>query len=250
MARAIRRQAPPSVKARANALRTTIARAVAADAEEIELLPIADDPRSAASLVEAAPPAPAAPDAQPSWRVNDRSPAGWRISAPGGVGQGLALGALVALSSADGNEWMLGTVSRIAKGAHNRIEAGMSLIASRVVPVTLYGRRKAQVEMSFVVDGIDMSTRGPRFDGLYLMPPIAPRHATRDAHADHSHIRVFRGPPRDPVDAPLESCRDARPHHRSADGLDLGDDAGLGQGGAGVIGTTRCAGPLLPGARG
>lgn len=162
---------PPSAKTRANALRTTMARSVAADAEEIELLPIADDQRLAAALVETAPPAPADPDAQPSWRVNDRSAAGWRISAPGGVGQSLALGALVALSSADGDEWMLGTVSRIAKGARNRIEAGMSLIASRVVPVTLYGRRKAQVEMSFVVDGIDMSTRGARFDGLYLMPP-------------------------------------------------------------------------------
>ena len=103
--------------------------------------------------------------------MNDRSATGWRISAPGGLGQSLALGALVAMSSADGGEWMLGVVSRLSKRPRNEIEAGMSLIATRVVPVTLFGRRQAQADMSVVVDGIDVSTRGARFDGLYLMPP-------------------------------------------------------------------------------
>ena len=75
------------------------------------------------------------------------------------------------MSSGDGDEWMLGVVSRLSKKPRDEVEAGMSLIASRVVPVTLYGRRQAQAEMSVVVDGIDISTRGSRFDGLYLMPP-------------------------------------------------------------------------------
>jgi hypothetical protein len=163
-------QTKAPARARAAAPRTAIAHPPASNAEEIELLPIAGDPRSAASLAEAASPTPATPNAQ-RWRVNDRSAAGWRISAPGGGGQSLVLGALVAVSCADNREWMLGVVSRIAKRARNEIEAGMSLIASRVVPVTLYGRRQAKAEMSFVVDGIDMSTRGARFDGLYLTPP-------------------------------------------------------------------------------
>ena len=145
----------------------------AANAEEIELLPIAGDPRSADAHVEPAVQAPAADDTEshPQWRVNDRSATGWRISAPGDLGQSLALGALVAMSSADGGEWMLGVVSRLSKRPRNEIEAGMSLIATRVVPVTLFGRRQAQADMSVVVDGIDVSTRGARFDGLYLMPP-------------------------------------------------------------------------------
>lgn len=117
------------------------------------------------------PPAPG-PDPTPlRWRVSDRSAAGWRISAPGGVGQSLALGALVALCCADDGEWVLGVVSRLAKGAREEIVAGMSLIANRIVPVALHGRRRAQAEMSFLVDGIDVSTIGARFDGLYLMPP-------------------------------------------------------------------------------
>jgi predicted secreted protein len=145
----------------------------AANAEEIELLPIAGDPRSADAHIEPAAQTPAADDTEshPQWRVNDRSATGWRISAPGDLGQSLALGALVAMSSADGGEWMLGVVSRLSKRPRNEIEAGMSLIATRVVPVTLFGRRQAQADMSVVVDGIDVSTRGARFDGLYLMPP-------------------------------------------------------------------------------
>ena len=162
----------PATRA-ARAPRIAILHSPAADAEEIELLPIASDPRLADVHVEPAAQAPAAGDTEShlQWRVNDRSVAGWRISAPVGVGQSLALGALVAMSSANAGEWMLGVVSRLAKKPRNEIEAGMSLIASRVVLVTLYGRRQVQADMSVVVDGIDLSTRGSRFDGLYLMPP-------------------------------------------------------------------------------
>jgi hypothetical protein len=126
---------------------------------------------SATPAIDAAPPARKASPAPPRWHMSDRSAAGWRVSAPGGVGQSLVLGTLVALRPADGSEWMLGVVNRLARDAHRDLEAGMSMIASRVIPVTLYGRRQAAAEMSFFVDGIDMSTMGARFDGLYLLPP-------------------------------------------------------------------------------
>jgi hypothetical protein len=124
-----------------------------------------------APQADAAAPARTTGAAHPQWRVNDHSAAGWRISAPGGVGKGLALGALVAMRRADGDDWMLGVVNRLARRTHRDIEAGMALIADRVVPVTLYARRQAPAEMSFVVDGIDMSTMGARFDGLFPRPP-------------------------------------------------------------------------------
>ena len=175
-------------------------------------------------------PPPATRDAQ--WRVNDRSAAGWRISAPGGVGQSLALGALVAMSSGDGDEWMLGVVSRLSKKPRDEVEAGMSLIASRVVPVTLYGRRQAQAEMSVVVDGIDISTRGARFDGLYLMPPtrLDTRLAMRTLIIPTSEY--FEGRNVILSTRELELLGDAGCRHRSARRLDLGDDARRGKIGA------------------
>lgn len=50
----------------------------------------------------------------------------------------------------------------------------MSIIADRLVPVTLYATRQAKDDMGFVVDGIDVSTMGARFHGLYLPPPSRP----------------------------------------------------------------------------
>ena len=85
---------------------------VAADARDL-----ASPGGSVGAYDPAQPPAPEPGPAPLRWRVSDRSAAGWRISAPGGVGQGLALGALVALCCADDGEWMLGVVSRLAKGA-------------------------------------------------------------------------------------------------------------------------------------
>ena len=43
-----------------------------------------------------------------------------------------------------------------------------------MVPVTLYTVRAAKNDMGFVVDGIDVSTMGARFYGLYLPPPSRP----------------------------------------------------------------------------
>ena len=141
------------------------------DTEEIEIRPLAEDAQFRTRSAASNPGEGEDTRAAAQWRVSDRSAAGWRISAPGGLGQSLVLGALVAVRLSDAGEWTLGMVSRLVKGANNDVEAGMSLIASRVVPVTLHGRRRAQADMNFVVDGIDISTVGTRFEGLYLMPP-------------------------------------------------------------------------------
>ena len=110
----------------------------------------------------------------PMWQVKDRSVAGLRIAASGGIGQALTLGALVAVRQSDLTDWVLGVVRRLNKVSNDEVEAGMSIIADRVVPVTLHAIRQAKDDMGFVVDGIDVSTMGARFHGLYLPPPSRP----------------------------------------------------------------------------
>ncbi len=110
----------------------------------------------------------------PMWQVKDRSVAGLRIAASGGIGQALSLGALVAVRQSDLSDWVLGVVRRLNKVSNDEVEAGMSIIADRVVPVTLHALRQARDDAGFVVDGIDVSTMGARFHGLYLPPPSRP----------------------------------------------------------------------------
>jgi hypothetical protein len=54
------------------------------------------------------------------------------------------------------------------------VEAGVSLIAERVVPVTLYSKREVKEELGIVINGVDASMMGQRFEGLYLPPPSRP----------------------------------------------------------------------------
>jgi hypothetical protein len=110
----------------------------------------------------------------PMWQVKDRSQAGLRIAASGGIGQALSLGGLVAVRQSDLSDWVLGVVRRLNKVSNDEVEAGMSIIAERVVPVTLHAVRNPKDDMGFVVDGIDVSTMGARFHGLYLPPPSRP----------------------------------------------------------------------------
>ena len=67
------------------------------------------------------------------WQVKDRSVAGLRIAASGGIGQSLALGALVAVRQSDVSDWVLGVVRRLNKLSNDEVEAGVSIIAERVV---------------------------------------------------------------------------------------------------------------------
>ena len=110
----------------------------------------------------------------PMWQVRDRSVAGLRIAASGGIGQSLALGALVAVRQSDVSNWVLGVVRRMNKVSTDEVEAGMSIIADRIVSVTLHAVRQPKDDMGFIVDGIDVSTMGARFHGLYLPPPSRP----------------------------------------------------------------------------
>jgi hypothetical protein len=110
----------------------------------------------------------------PMWEVRDRSVAGLRICAGGGVGQTLMLGALVAVRQSDVSQWLLGVVRRVNKLSQDVVEAGVSLIAERVVAVSLHARREVKQGLGIVVNGFDASMLGPRFDALYLPPPSRP----------------------------------------------------------------------------
>jgi hypothetical protein len=94
----------------------------------------------------------------PMWQVKDRSVAGLRIAASGGIGQSLSLGALVAVRQSDLSDWVLGVVRRLNKVSNDEVEAGMSIIAERLVPVVLHAKREAKEDLGIIVNGIDVST--------------------------------------------------------------------------------------------
>src|SRR5206468_11983189 len=88
----------------------------------------------------------------------------------GGIGQSLQLGALVAVHQADVGDWVLGIVRRLNRVSNEESEAGLSVIAERIVSVSLHTRREG-ASTGMEVDGFDVSTIGARFDALYLPPP-------------------------------------------------------------------------------
>ena len=144
--------------------------------EQIEVFSVADSPRVRRPL-------PDGPDTlmasiaafgSPAWQVRDRSVAGLRIAASGGIGQSLVLGALVAVRQSDASNWVLGAVRRLNKVSSDEVEAGVSLIAERIVPVTLHVKRMAKDDLGIVVNGLDVSAMGARFGALYLPPPSRP----------------------------------------------------------------------------
>jgi hypothetical protein len=147
-----------------------------ASAEQIEVYAVADGPRvkrlaadehdSLAASISSM--------SDPMWQVKDRSVAGLRIAASGGIGQSLALGTLVAVRQSDITDWVLGVVRRLNKVSNDEVEAGVSIIAERLVPVVLHAKREAREDLGMIVNGIDVSTMGARFDGLYLPPPSRP----------------------------------------------------------------------------
>ncbi|MGE5088820.1 MAG: hypothetical protein ACM3QY_06815, partial [Candidatus Levyibacteriota bacterium] len=108
------------------------------------------------------------------WQVKDRSVAGLRICASGGVGQTLTLGALAAVRESARRQWALGVVRRVNKLSTDEVEAGLSVIAERVVAVGLYSLRESRDDLGIEVNGVDALSTGPRFDGLYLPPPSRP----------------------------------------------------------------------------
>jgi hypothetical protein len=114
------------------------------------------------------------PISDPAWQIKDRSVAGLRISAAGGIGQSLVLGALVAVRQSDANDWVLGAVRRLNKVSNDEVEAGVSIIADKIVPITVHAKRVTQNDLDMVVNGVDVSVMGTRFDALYLPAPSRP----------------------------------------------------------------------------
>ena len=150
--------------------------AASAGTEQIEVFPVAGAPRAKRKpLVEDDSLAASLSSwSDPMWEVKDRSVAGLRIAATGGIGQSLSLGTLVAVRQSDVDGWLLGVVRRLNKVSSEEVEAGVNLIAERMVAVTLAAKRRPSDEMGYVVDGLDVSTLGERFQGLYLPPPSRP----------------------------------------------------------------------------
>jgi hypothetical protein len=147
-----------------------------AGTEHIEVYAVADGPRT-----RRRPPdehdslsASIASFSDPAWQVKDRSVAGLRIAASGGIGQSLVLGALVAVRQSDAAGWVLGAVRRLNKVSNDEVEAGVSIIADRIIPVTVHAKRVPKDEPGIVVNGVDVSTMGARFEALYLAPPSRP----------------------------------------------------------------------------
>jgi cyclic-di-GMP-binding protein len=117
-----------------------------------------------------------APLERPRWRVEDRSASGLRIVAPATPAPGLAPGTLVAVREPDEGGWVLGVVRRVARPTADKFEAGVAVLAARALAVALHAKRQARKEMGFIVDGVDVSTIGERFDGLYLPPSSRGEH--------------------------------------------------------------------------
>jgi cyclic-di-GMP-binding protein len=147
-----------------------------AGTEQIEVFPVAGAPRvkRKTQVEDDSLAASLSSWSDPMWEVKDRSVAGLRIAATGGIGQSLSLGALVAVRQSDVDGWLLGVVRRLNKLSNEEVEAGVNIIAERMVAVTLAAKRRATEDMGYIVNGFDMSTMGERFEGLYLPPPSRP----------------------------------------------------------------------------
>ena len=147
-----------------------------AGSEQIEVFAVADRPRSRPRIPDENDSLAASIGSfsDPAWQVRDRSVAGLRIAASGGIGQSLVLGALVAVRQSDAADWVLGAVRRLSKVSNDEVEAGVSIIADRIVPITVHAKRAAKDDLGIVVNGVDVSTMGARFEALYLPPPSRP----------------------------------------------------------------------------
>ena len=189
-------------------------------------------------------------DAHPPWRVNDRSAAGWRISAPGGVGQSLALGALVAMSS----------------GRRRRMDAGRGEPPRQEAAQRDRGRNVADREPRRAGHAV-RTAAGPGGNELSSSTASTSRRGARDSTASTSCRRRAldtRLAMRTLI-IPTSEYFEGRSVILSTRELELRGDAGCrssistrtGPGRRctsrerwrGRIGTSRCARPLLPGSR-
>ncbi len=141
------------------------------DDQQHAMAPLSPDPSESDGNGGSRPP-PGSRVATPAtrWRVKDTSASGWRMAGPGASIANLALGMLVAAKLDGGSAWMLGVVRRVNDRGKGELDAGVALIAERVVSVTLYAHRHKAQDMGVVVDGVETAMIGARFNGLYLLP--------------------------------------------------------------------------------
>ena len=149
---------------------------VSTGTEQIEVFPVAGAPRAKRKPVAEDDSLAASLSSwtDPMWEIKDRSVAGLRIAATGGLGQSLSLGALVAVRQSDADSWFLGVVRRLNKVSSEEVEAGVNIIAERMVEVALAAKRRVTEDTGYVIDGLEVSTLGDTFHGLYLPPPSRP----------------------------------------------------------------------------
>ena len=174
-----------------------------AGSEQIEVFAVAERPRAKPRIAEENDSLAVSIGsfADPGWRVKDRSVAGLRIAASGGIGQSLVLGALVAVRQSDAADWVLGAVRRLNRVSNDEVEAGVSIIADRIVPITVHAKRAAKDDLGMVVNGVDVATMGARFEALYLPPPSRPEKplavktliVPTSEYADGRHIILATG---------------------------------------------------------
>ena len=148
------------------------------EVEEIEIPAVtvaspADGGADAVPVASSAEPRHPAVLADPGWRIKDRSLGGLRLVG-GSTGERPRIGALVAVRSADLDDWLVGVVRRVRKADGGAVELGVALIVERALPVTLRSRRPAQDDLAFDLVGAGAADGAGRFDGLYLIPPAPP----------------------------------------------------------------------------
>ena len=186
--------------------------------EQIEVFAVADAPRNrrrvpdehdslAASLSSLS---------DPMWQVKDRSVAGLRIAASGGIGASLALGGLVAIRQPEMPGWVLGVVRRLNKLSTEDVEAGVSIIADQVVPVV--AQRQARAEGRPRLRRQRHRRLHDRRAVRRALPAaaLAPGQAAVGEDADRADVGILGRPPGAPHDRPLDLHRRAAPPDRAA----------------------------------
>ena len=150
-----------------------------------------------------------------AWQVHDTSESGVRILSTAKEAQKLQIGALLALQADGDTRWQIGIVRRLRRRTADNTELGVEVISRHALTTTV--TPPAARDSGYSVDGVDVSTRGSGFQGLYLSPqeharflPVrslilpasefAPgRNLTINVGAEVHDIRLF---------APLEQSKD------------------------------------------
>jgi hypothetical protein len=106
------------------------------------------------------------------WRIQDVSETGCRIVSTTKQAAQMQLGVLVGLLRENEARWRVAVVRRLKRRTADHTELGLEIIAessSLVTPEPIVMR-----DAGYSVNGIDVSSKGKRFDALYLPPQQKP----------------------------------------------------------------------------